>query len=211
MIKELSEFFKVVVDSLSRHPFATLSTILIAIVLYVGYLTLDRIETIAVPPSLEAERFHQQLDSSEQINQSLEALRKEQGAHSVIVRQFHNGKHDLTGIPFTKSSITFYTMDSELDQMEEPLSAMSTSLSKVWSKIDEPTCIVLDHGIDKNTKHYMDVYELDAIVICPMINLLKYPVGTFTVGYKNKDLINTDKVNSVAIRVTGYLDGTSKD
>lgn len=211
MIKELSEFFKVVVDSLSRHPFATISTVLIAIVLYVGYRTLERIETIAVPPSLEAERFHQQLDSSEQINQSLEALRKEQGAHSVIVRQFHNGKHDLTGIPFTKSSITFYAMDNELEQMEEPLSSMSTSLSKVWSKIDEPSCIVLDHGIDKNTKHYMDIYDLNIIVVCPMTNLLKYPVGTFTVGYKNRDLVDIDKVRSVSTQVTGYLDGTNKN
>ena len=211
MIKELSELFKTVVDSLSRHPFATLSTILISVVLYVGYITLERIETIAVPPSLEAERFHQQLDSSEQINQSLEKLRVAQGAHSVIVRQFHNGKHDLTGIPFTKSSITFYAMDNELEQMEEPLSSMSTSLSKVWAKIDEPDCILLDHGIDKNTKHYMDVYELNAVIICPMTNLLKYPVGTITVGYKNRDLLDLNEVRSVSSQVTGYLDGTSKN
>lgn len=211
MIKELSELFKTVVDSLSRHPFATLSTILISVVLYVGYMTLERIETIAVPPSLEAERFHQQLDSSEQINQSLEKLRKSQGAHSVIVRQFHNGKHDLTGIPFTKSSITFYAMDAELEQMEEPLSSMSTSLSKVWAKIDEPACIVLDYGIDKNTKHYIDVYELDTVIVCPMTNLLKYPVGTVTVGYKNRDLLDLNEVRSVSNQVTGYLDGTSKN
>lgn len=213
MIKELSEAFNSFVDSLSRHPFATLSTVLIAIVLYLGYQTLESIRTIVVPPNLEAERFHEQLAASEQINQALELLRKEENAHSIIIRQFHNGKHDLTGIPFTKSSMTFYTMSEEFQEVEEPLSAMSTSLSKVWNVIDKPECLVISNvGIDKATKYYMEYYELNKIVVCPMVNLLDYPVGTLTVGYKQADAkVNPKKIQEVAVRVTGYLDGTSKN
>lgn len=213
MIKELSEAFKSFVDSLSRHPFATLSTVLIGIVLYIGYMTLQSIQTIAVPPSLEAERFHEQLAASEQINQALEKLRKDEKAHSVIIRQFHNGKHDLTGIPFTKSSMTFYTMEEEFQEVEEPLSAMSTSLSRVWNVIDKPECLVISNvGIDKATKYYMEYYELNKIVVCPMTNLLSYPVGTLTVGYKQADAsVNLEEIRDITVRVTGYLDGTSKN
>lgn len=215
MIAEINELFKTAVDSLSKHPFATLCTLLISIVLYIGYRTLDRIETIVVPPSLEATRFHEQLTTSEQVNTALHNLAVDTDAHSVVLRQFHNGKHDLTGIPFTKSSVTFYEMRQSSDDLQEenePISAMSTSLSRVWKRIDDPECIVLlDNGVDKTTKHYMEVHELGSVIICPMVNLLNYPVGTVSVGFKRSDpgKGTVQKVKNVASQVTGYLDGSS--
>lgn len=208
MIKELNDFFNSAVDAFSKHPFATLSTILIGIVLYLGYRTLDRIETIVVPPSLESERFHQQLSTSEQINLALRNLRSDLGAHSVVLRQFHNGKHDLTGIPFTKASVTFYEADESLLEEDEPLSSMSTSLSKMWKRIDSPECVVLDAPVDKTTKYYMSKNELNFIIVCPMVNLLKYPVGTLTVGMKAVQPGSVERVHRVASKVTGYLEGT---
>lgn len=215
MIKEIGELFKTAVDSLSQHPFASLATVLIAIVLYIGYRTLDRIETIVVPPSLEATRFHEQLAASEQVNTSLQNLAVDTEAHSVVLRQFHNGKHDLTGIPFTKSSVTFYELresGQSLEEQDEPISAMSTSLSRIWKTIDNPECLVLvDYGIDKTTKHYMEVNELNSVIVCPMVNLLKYPVGTLTIGFKRRDpgAGAVAKAKVVASRVTGYLNGSS--
>lgn len=215
MMEGINELFKTAVDSLSKHPFATLSTILIAIVLYIGYRTLDRIETIVVPPSLEATRFHEQLEASEQVNTSLKNLAVDIDAHSVVLRQFHNGKHDLTGIPFTKSSVTFYEIrqtSQSLEENDEPISAMSSSLSKVWTSIDNPKCIVIvDYGIDKTTKYYMQTHELGSVIVCPMVNLLKYPVGTLTVGFKRRDPGPgaVQKIETVATQVTGYLNGSS--
>lgn len=214
MIEGINELFKTVVDSLSKHPFATLSTILIAIVLYIGYLTLDRIETIVIPPSLEATRFHEQLAASEQINTAIHNLIIDVDADSIVLRQFHNGKHDLTGIPFTKSSVTFYeARDSSksFEEENEPISTMSTSLSRVWRRIDNPECIVLvDYGIDKTTKSYMAENELGSVIVCPMVNLLNYPVGTLTVGFKRKDpgQGTVDKIQTIATQVTGYLNGS---
>lgn len=208
MIKDLNDFFSSAVDAFSKHPFATISTILIGIVLYLGYRTLDRIETIVIPPSLEAERFHQQLSTSEQINLALKNLREDVGAHSVVLRQFHNGKHDLTGIPFTKSTVTFYDAEESLLEEDEPLSSMSTSLSKMWKRIDSPSCIVLGSPVDKTTKYYMSKNELNYIIVCPLVNLLKYPVGTLTVGLKTLPVGSVDKVQKVANQVTGYLEGT---
>ncbi len=208
MIKDLNDFFSSAVEAFSKHPFATISTILIGIVLYLGYRTLDRIETIVIPPSLEAERFHQQLSTSEQINLALKNLREDVGAHSVVLRQFHNGKHDLTGIPFTKSTVTFYDAEESLLEEDEPLSSMSTSLSKMWKRIDSPSCIVLGSPVDKTTKYYMSKNELNYIIVCPLVNLLKYPVGTLTVGLKTLPVGSVDKVQKVANQVTGYLEGT---
>lgn len=215
MMEGINELFKTAVDSLSKHPFATLSTILIAIVLYIGYRTLDRIETIVIPPSLEATRFHEQLAASEQINMALTNLAVDADAHSIVLRQFHNGKHDLTGIPFTKSSVTFYEIretERSLEEQDEPISAMSTSLSRIWARIDRPKCLVLtDFGIDKTTKHYIEVNELGSIIVCPMVNLLNYPVGTLTVGFKRRDPGEgtVEKIEAVATQVTGYLNGSS--
>lgn len=200
------------VSLLVKHPFATVITILISVSLYIAYEIRESIMMLVVPPSLEADRFHEQLSASEQVNKALDNLRLETNAHSVIVRQFHNGKYDLTGIPFTKSSITFYSLEERMeDEYEEPLSAMSTSLNKMWIKIDNPQCIVEDHGLDRTTKHYMDIYELNTIVICPMVNLLNYPVGTMTVGYRQSDKMNVAEVKNVAHRITGYLNGTSEN
>lgn len=208
MIKDLSELLATAVDAFSKHPFATISTILIGVLLYLGYNTLDRIETIVIPPSLEAARFHEQLSASEQINTSLHNLNTDLKGHSVVLRQFHNGKHDLTGIPFTKSTVTFYdAQDDSLLEADEPLSSMSTSLSRIWKRIDEPKCIVLDSPVDKTTKYYMSRNELNFIIICPMVNLLKYPVGTITVGLKTLPEGSVEKVHDVATQVTGYLEG----
>lgn len=208
MIKEIGELFQTVVNSLRKAPFATITTLLLLSLLYMGYHGIDRLDTLAVPPYVEAERFHKHLEASEQINSALEKLRVDQNAHSVSIRQFHNGKYDLTGIPFTKSTMTFYT-DGITHIEDEPLSAMSRLLNKMWVEIDSPTCVVLDYGVDASTRHYMNEYELKYIIVCPMTNLLKYPVGILTIGYKDKNSMNVSKVKETAQKVTGYLDGAS--
>ncbi|MGA1773157.1 MAG: hypothetical protein ACO387_03505 [Flavobacteriaceae bacterium] len=210
MIKDLNDFLKTIVNLLVKHPFATVTTIFATIALYIAYEIRESIFLLVVPPEIEAERFHEHLSASQQINVALENLIERTQAHSVVVRQFHNGKYDLTGIPFTKSSVTFSTLTDDTYE-EEPISASSTSLHLMWKEIDKPSCITLDHGVDRATKYYMDAYELESIIVCPMINLLNYPVGTITVGYsKQSDMRDSTLVKGVAQQITGYLEnGTS--
>ena len=207
MIKELSDAFRQLVRSLSLKPVATLFAICIIAITYVTINSYSRIEKLVVTPDEEALRFREQLESSKLVNASLEQLRGSLGAHSVVIKQFHNGRHDLTGIPFTESSATYYTEGYD-DFGTETVSTMNTSLRKIWTEIDKPRCIVLTAPVDASTRKYFMAYELKKIVECPLTNLLNYPIGKITVGFSQDntdDDVAINKTAAIAKRVTGYL------
>lgn len=208
MIKELSDAFRQLVRSLSFRPFATIAAILVICIAYVSVQSYTKIEKMIVTPDEEAIRFREQLESSKLVNESLENLRVTLGAHSVVIKQFHNGRHDLTGIPFTESSATYHTEAYE-DLGTEALSTMNASLRQIWVEIDKPKCIVLNAPVDSSTRKYFMAYELQRIVECPLTNLLNYPIGKISVGFSTANTISDEaavnKTSAIAKRVTGYL------
>ena len=116
----------------------------------------------------------------------------------------------LTGIPFTEATSTFYTSQYE-GASEEPLSALNKSLTQMWQEIDRPECITIKQGIDNSTSKYFREYKLNRVVICPLTNLLNYPIGTITVGFAASDTVVGDavvlqKTSTIAKRITGYLE-----
>ena len=207
MIKELSNAFKMLVASLSVRPLATLMAVLIICLGYVSYKSYSTLEEMIVTPSEEAARFREQLESAKLVNESLNQLNTDLGSHSVIIRQFHNGRHDLTGIPFTETTATYYTDGYELSG-DEPVSSMNGSLSKIWVQIDKPECTVLYGPVDASSRRYFKAYNLEKVVECPLTNLLNYPIGTITVGFSEgntDDTVAITKTSAIAKRVTGYL------
>jgi hypothetical protein len=175
---------------------------------YVAVKSYDRLEQMVITPDEEAVRFREQLESAKLVNESLENLRLSLGAHSVVIKQFHNGRHDLTGIPFTEASATYHT-DSYDNMGTEAVSTMNTSLRKIWAEIDKPTCVVLNAPTDSSTRKYFMAYELNRIVECPLTNLLNYPIGKITVGFSADNTISDEvavaRTAAIAKRVTGYL------
>lgn len=207
MIKELSDAFKALVASLSVSPLATLAAVLIISLGYISYQSYSRLEELVVTPSEEASRFREQLESSKLVNQSLNKLKTSFNAHSVIIRQFHNGRHDLTGIPFTETTATYYTEEFNLEG-DEPVSSMNVSLLRIWTKIDKPECIVLYGPVDSSSRRYFRAYNLKKVIQCPLTNLLNYPIGTITMGFSvgnTDDVAAVNKTSAIAKRVTGYL------
>lgn len=207
MIKELSNAFKMLVASLSVRPVATLTAVLIISLSYITYKNSSTLDELIVTPAEEASRFKEQLESANLVNQSLNQLNTDLGSHSVIIRQFHNGRHDLTGIPFTETTATYYTDAYELSG-DEPVSSMNVSLTKIWTKIDKPECIVLYGPVDSSSRRYFKTYDLHKTVECPLTNLLNYPIGTISVGFTadgTDDKIALAKTSAIAKRVTGYL------
>lgn len=209
MIKELSEALRRLINSLSLRPVATLGGILLIVALYIGYRSYGLLERIVISPHEESYRFRAQLESAELVNAAIENLAIDVGAHSVVIRQFHNGRHDLTGIPFTEATATFYTSKFDDLKTEEPLSASNRSLRRMWRSIDKPECILLNQGIDISTRRYMNNYSLSRVVICPLTNPLKYPIGTITIGLEPDNRLSDGQVltrtHLVAKSVTGYL------
>ena len=209
MIKELSDALRRLINSLSLRPVATLGGVLIAITLFVGYRSYDMLTRMIITPHEESSRFRAQLESAELVNSAIENLATDLGAHSVVIRQFHNGRHDLTGIPFTEATTTFYTSRFDEIKTEEPLSASNSSLRRMWRSIDNPQCIIVNQGIDISSRRYFNTYTLSRVAICPLVNPLNYPIGTITVGIGPESIASDEQVlirtHVVAKSVTGYL------
>ena len=213
MIKELSDALKALITSLSTKPLATIMSILIIFVAYLGYRSYDVLQALVITPDQEAARFEKQLTNSEIINQAIEGLRLELSADNVIIKQFHNGRHDLTGIPFTGIATTFYVDPLEIDEHEtvidEPVSASNKTLRNVWERIDKPECVIIDSPLDISTRKYFKSHNLNKMAVCPLVNLLNYPIGVMVVGFSEGNTISDEviiqKTSTIAKRVTGYL------
>ncbi len=208
MIKDLSSALRQLINSLSIRPLTTLVAIFF---ISIGYITLksyDRLEDLVVTPHEEASRFRKQLDNAALVNDAIENLRLTLKANNVVVKQFHNGKHDLTGLPFTESTSTFYTA-TYTSLGDEPLSSMNNSLRLMWREIDMPECIVIYSPSDVSTAKYFAEYKLIKEVRCPLTNLLNYPIGVISVGFSEGNTTNDQaavtKTAAIAKRITGYL------
>lgn len=210
MIKELSDAIRSLINSLAVRPIPTISALLIVFVAYISYKSYDTLQALVLTPHEEYHRFQTQLGSTALVNDAIENFNTEVGSHSVIIKQFHNGKHDLTGIPFTEATATFFSSNYEISE-EERISSLNASLRLMWNDIDSPECIILYKGIDHSTRKYFRDYNLNRVVICPLTNLLNYPIGTVTVGFSASDAPISDqivlrKTHLIAKRITGYLD-----
>jgi hypothetical protein len=213
MIKELSRAFKALVDLLSAKPLATITALFIVLAGYVSVKSYTTLQSLVVTPDQEAARFEAQLTNSDIINRAIEKLRSDLGADNVLIRQFHNGRHDLTGIPFTGISTTFYVdpLDNNGHEpsSDEPISAMNRSLRQVWQRIDKPDCSVFYSPVDISTRKYFKAHNLNRAVVCPLVNLLNYPIGVLIVGFSASSTISDqtaiNQTSLIAKSVTGYL------
>lgn len=209
IIQELSNAVRRLINSLSLRPLPTLGAIFIIFAAFIGYESYNKLEDLVVTPSEEASRFQKQLESSKLVNESLEKLRSDLGAQSVVIKQFHNGRHDLTGIPFTEASDTYYTDDYD-DMGDDSVSAMNGILTSMWGRIDKPECTLMEQPIDAVSKKYFKKYKLNKVVYCPLTNILHYPIGTIQVGFAGENTTKDDRValartEEISKSVTGYL------
>lgn len=212
MIKELSDALRRLINSLSKKPIETILALLLIVAIYVGYRSYDALENMIITPQEEAYRFGKQLEGADLVNEAIENLRIELKADNVLIKQFHNGRHDLTGIPFTEASTTFVASaieDGGNLSKEEPVPTMNKSLRKVWQRIDRPQCTVLYTPVDISTRRYFYTHNLNRAVVCPLVNLLNYPIGIVVVGFSEgnttDDEVALSRTAHIGKRVTGYL------
>lgn len=206
MIKDLSNALRQLIASLSMRPLATLLAIFLIAITYISVRSYDTIQKIVITPVEEAHQFSRGLEKAELVNSAIGNLKEDLGAQSVIIKQFHNGRHDLTGLPFTEASVTFSTEGPGAD--EEHLSSMNSSLRRMWIRIDSPRCLVQYAPLDASTKRYMLEYSLSHVVTCPLTNPLNYPIGILLVGFDKEGVSDVEAVNQtsvVAKRIVGYL------
>lgn len=215
MIKELSDALKSLIESIYTKPLATILAVILICMTYFVYLSHGKIETMIITPEEEAQKFKQQLETVDLVNSALEKLREDLNADNVLIKQFHNGRHDLTGLPFTEASTTFYSDPKDVHKsapaVEEPIASLDKSLRYVWKTIDKPECVILYEPVDISTRRYFKAHKLDRVAICPLVNLLNYPIGIVTIGFSEGNTMSDEeiknKTSSMAKRITGYLNG----
>lgn len=215
MIKDLSDLVTALTNALSTKPLATIIAIFIVAVAYVGYNSYGSLQKLIITPSEEAARFEKQLENIDLVNNALEKLRVNTNADNVVIKQFHNGRHDLTGIPFTEASITFFVDPNDMHEATETehIAVMDKTLNRVWSRIDSPSCIILNNPVDISSRRYFKSHELERAVVCPLVNLLNYPIGTLTVGISKGNTVSDGllvrRTQQVSRQVTGYLNANT--
>lgn len=225
MIEKFTDGFRSLVRTFKTSPIASLVVALFLLTgfsLYWSSINASALERLLDDPSRNTAHFEQALQRNEQIDGALINLRSDTNSQKVVVRQFHNGKKDLTGLPFTYISTTHISQPDNASNSagtyeSQPLSTMNGTLRYMWGDAKQPKCIVLntDESTDFPHKAYLDETGIKISVICPLVNLLNYPIGIVSVGYTKQlkisdELAVQSEVSRVASKLEGYLE-VSKD
>jgi hypothetical protein len=211
----IPEFLKFA-EFLKSNPTTTVLAILLALSSFAAYNSIQNgnlLKILAPRPEKEVALFARSLKASEDIAISLDNLRASTGADRVLIRQFHNGRYDLTGIPFTSVSVTYMSSDEKYENTHifesKPLAFMGSTARVMWSDIDAPKCVVYHQNIP-DIGLRTELADSNRSVICPLVSLLKYPVGTISLHYTESSSNLTDqaliaRTEDVAVTITGYL------
>ncbi len=190
-------------------------------ILIIAWSARDNISTfIERNPSAAQEkaRFDLAIAADAQINETLAEVREKLNGDRVMIRQFHNSKTDLTGLPFASVSTTYYSLapgvglsDGSLQPF--PLSTINEHLALMFRPGEAPRCAktVAATVKDITYQQYLRQNGVAFGFACPLINLRGQPVGVIGVGYltteKNRpsDEEIMKVLNDTSIRVVGYL------
>lgn len=202
------------------HSFVTVMMLLAVIVVWSarGNIAtfLERYPTAAQ----EKNRFDQSIIADGQINDSLEIVRTSINADRILIRQFHNSKTDLTGLPFASVSTTYYALapgvalaDGSFNPF--PLATVNEQLSKMFHPGETPRCaqITSRQITDPTYSRYLNQNGIVLAYSCPIMNLRGQPVGYIGANYltTNKQRPSDEEIyrilNSTGQRIVGYLDG----
>lgn len=205
-----------------RNALSSAFTTFMLLILIFAWSARDNIATfIERNPSShqEKQRFDQSVVADSQINATLEDVRKQLNADRILIRQFHNSKADLTGLPFASVSTTYYSLSPGVDLTMEslqsyPLSTVNEQLSRMFQPEQAPQCSIVRPIKDISDPSYRNYLEKNGEVLvyaCPLMNLRGQPVGFITVSYltEEKERPSDEEINIVinrtGERVVGYL------
>lgn len=220
MLKEFIDSLKALVDEVAAKPLGAILAVILIMAAYFAFTTsikIDRLNNLAPTANIEQQRFERALDANNQINIAMEETREKLGASRILVKQFHNGRADLTGIPFTSITTTFISSkegfglsDSAYDT--RPLSTMNNTLREIWKSHDKPHCVVksVKSVRDYELKNLLESRGVNKVAYCPMTNLLNYPVGVISLGYVQTENTPSDQVimqemQKLSDKIVGFL------
>ena len=216
VINSLTDAFTKLNSSFKESPVTFIMLFLMAISAYFMYSQAEYIAKLLPNPQEESEMFNKAIERDELINSTLEDYRQFYNAKGMVIAQFHNGRYDLTNLPFTNVSITYYVGDTNASDSiiyeSRPLSTMTQIMKAIWKSPSGPQCVArqVEDLKDKAYRQRMEETGLRFITICPLINIRDYPIGYVSVGYdfvpsKQEQDVLLDYQKTLASRLSGYL------
>lgn len=215
-MEKASDIFHRAFNAFRDNPVRFLTFIILCIGVYFIYTQTEYIVSLLPDPHYENAQFQASLKRDSQINASLDDAREFYNAQGIVIGQFHNGQYDLTNLPFTKITITYYSGQTNLTTEEiyttRPLSSMNQIMRAMWEDKENPQCISrkVSELKDAGYRQRMEATGLKFITLCPITNIRNYPIGYLSTGFPyeptedEKDIL-LDYQFSLSRRVAGYL------
>lgn len=210
LISKITELYR----EFSKSPFHFFAFAVICFGGYILHTELGYIKTLF--PSHNEQYFEVALRRDELINQSLSVSKETLEAEMSAIAQFHNGQYDLTRLPFTSVSITYFSGEIALTTTEvfssRPLSTINKTMIEMWKSNPTPKCIQYstDTIPDISYKQRIERSGLAWVSLCPLVNILDYPIGYYAMGYdsipseEHKVIIEIYQ-RTQATKIAGYL------
>jgi hypothetical protein len=212
--------------TVKKNFFHSFATVIMLLSVIVAWSARGNIATfLERNPTAEQEkgRFDQSIVADAQINGALEDIRRQINADRILIRQFHNSKTDLTGLPFASVSTTYVAMAPGVTLTPGsydpyPLASINEVLARMFTPNEAPHCarLTIDDIVDPA---YRKLIESNGVALwynCPIMNLRGQPIGFILASYMTitKDHPVDDKIEAIlgntGERVVGYLDNVIK-
>jgi hypothetical protein len=209
--------------TVKKNAWSSILTTVLLLVLIITWSARDNIATfIERNPSAaqEKDRFDKSVQADAQINETLVNIQTSLNADRVMIRQFHNSKADLTGLPFASISTTYFALApgvaiSENSMNAYPLSTVNETLVKMFVRNHDPVCAVMRTSEihDPIFTKFLNESGVAVGYSCPLNNLRGQPVGMIWAVYltdekkrpSDEDIMAI--LNDTGMRVVGYLSG----
>ena len=213
-----NNIFQSLYEKFKESPIVFTAFLILALSSYIIYSQIDSLKDYFPTAEHENAQFNLSLDRDKQINDALEDAREFYNANGITIGQFHNGQYDLTRLPFTKVSITYYSGDLTMEETANlydarPISTMNKIMLDMWRDKAKPKCVYKNvrELEDVSYRQRMENTGIKIVTLCPIKNIREYPIGYLSVGYDRDDIpeeeiqILLDYQNTLASRIAGYL------
>lgn len=200
------------------EPIKFLGFLLLSVGVYLIYDQTERILDYLPKVNNSNVHFETALKRDALVLKTLESVVVYLDAEAAVIGQYHNGEYDLTNLPFTKVSITYafgaQGLSTDLMYTTRPLSSMGKISQTMWHSQDTPMCVgrYVSNLKDTAYRNRMMETKMNWIIICPISNILGYPIGYMSAGWyeepEDKDAaLRYLKIQSD--RIAGYLQGAT--
>ena len=219
--------FERLVNLFSKNRTDFLITLVLLVALGAGYAAYENRQFLVQQWQKEnhyitPEQFHRLVQIDKQIEQSLRQSLNEMDADRVVLRRFHNGRQDFTGIPFENIADANEVVSDRFVKVagaggDLAMASVNGGLLQVWADPRTPTCQLYLPGQgkydypDSELRAWAVAANIHWTIVCPVVNLQRYPIGVVAAsstvpaasGQIEAYMRNLAMVSS---RISGYLE-----